>query len=43
MGKFDNVTLQNRFKKWCYNCLDVIGLGMSEYKLKYYNYGEGFF
>jgi len=24
MGKFDNVTLQNRFKKWCYNCLDVI-------------------
>jgi four helix bundle protein len=24
MGKFDNVALQNRFKNWCYNCLDVI-------------------
>lgn len=26
MGKFDNVTLQNRFKNWCYNCLDVINM-----------------
>ena len=24
MGKFDSATLQNRFKNWCYNCLDVI-------------------
>jgi four helix bundle protein len=24
MGKFDNVTLQNRFKNWWYNWLDVI-------------------
>lgn len=28
MGKFDNVALQNRFKNWCYNCLDIIHMAI---------------